>query len=73
MSAFSSVGTGYIIDSYGGGKWLLVGCMAFGRAVLRRAGFATGFITLAPIIWLSGLATHTWHPPSMGLAGHALR
>ncbi len=67
MSAFSSVGTGYVIDAYGGGKWLLVGCMASAALFYGGAGFATGFLTLAPIIWLSGLATHTWHPPSMGL------
>ncbi len=69
MSALSSVGTGYVIDAYGGGKWLLVGCMASAALFYGGAGFATGFLTLAPIIWLSGLATHTWHPPSMGLLG----
>ncbi len=69
MSAFSSVGTGYVIDAYGGGKWLLVGCMATVGLFYGGASLATGFITLAPIIWLSGLATHTWHPPSMGLLG----
>ncbi|MYA96133.1 MAG: MFS transporter [Nitrospinae bacterium] len=69
MSALSSVGTGYVIDSYGGGKWLLVGCMASVGLFYGGASLATGFLTLAPIIWLSGLATHIWHPPSMGLLG----
>ena len=69
MSAFSSVGTGLVIDSYGGGKWLLVGCMAFVGLFYGAASFSAGFLTLAPIIWLSGLATHSWHPPAMGLLG----
>lgn len=67
MSAFSSVGAGFVIDSYGGGKWLLVGCMVAIALFYGSASFATGFLTLAPIIWLSGLATHSWHPPAMGL------
>ena len=69
MSAFSSVGTGVLIDTYGGGKWMLVGCMAFAALFYGGAGFSTSFLTLAPLIWLSGLATHTWHPPAMGLLG----
>ncbi len=69
MSAFSSVGTGFVIDSYGGGKWLLVGCMVSIALFYGSASFAAGFLTLAPIIWLSGLATHSWHPPAMGLLG----
>ena len=69
MSALSSVGTGVIIDSFGGGKWLLVGCMASTALFYGGASLATGFLALAPIIWLSGLATHSWHPPAMGLLG----
>ncbi len=69
MSAFSSVGTGLIIDSYGGGKWLLAGCMVSVALFYGGASFATGFFTLAPLLWLSGLATHSWHPPAMGLLG----
>ncbi len=69
MSGLSSAGTGYLTDAYGGGKWLLVGCMVSVGLFYGGAGLATGFLALAPIIWLSGLATHIWHPPSMGLLG----
>lgn len=69
MSAFSSVGAGLIIDSYGGGKWLLAGCMVSVALFYGGASLATGFLALAPLIWLSGLATHSWHPPAMGLLG----
>ena len=41
--------------------------MAFVGLFYGAASFSAGFLTLAPIIWLSGLATHSWHPPAMGL------
>lgn len=69
FSAISSVGTGLVIDSIGRGKWVLVACLAGIAAIYGGIALTTSFWVLLPIFWVSGLITHMWHPPSMGLLG----
>lgn len=69
MSALSSAGTGLVMDALGGGKMLLVVCLAAIALVHGAVGLSPGFLVLAPIFWSAGLASHLWHPPSMGLLG----
>jgi MFS transporter, FSR family, fosmidomycin resistance protein len=70
FSALSSAGTGYVTDRLGGGKWLLVVSLAGIAIVYGAMSLTTGFLTLLPLFWLSGLISHLWHPPSMGLLGN---
>ncbi len=67
FSAISSAGTGYAIDRLGGGKWVLVICLAGIAVFYGGISMASGLISLIPLFWLSGLFSHLWHPPSMGL------
>ena len=69
FSALSSAGTGYVIDRLGGGKWMLVACLTGIAIFYGGMSLTTGFLTLLPLFWLSGLISHVWHPPSMGLLG----
>ncbi|MFC1491732.1 MFS transporter [Nitrospinota bacterium] len=67
FSAISSAGTGFATDRLGGGKWVFVVCL--GGIALLHGGMSltTGFLSLLPIYWLTGMVSHLWHPPSMGL------
>ena len=69
FSALSSASTGYAIDRLGGGKWVLVVCLAGIAIFYGGMSMASGLISLIPLFWLSGLFSHLWHPPSMGLLG----
>ncbi len=73
FSALSSVGTGLATDRLGGGKWVLVACLAGIAASYGGMSLAPTFLVFLPIFWLSGLLTHLWHPPSMGLLGDKFR
>ena len=73
FSALSSVGTGLATDRLGGGKWVLVACMAGIAVSYGGMSLAPSFLVLVPIFWLSGLLTHLWHPPSMDLLGDKFR
>ncbi len=73
FSALSSVGTGLASDRLGGGKWILVACLTGIAASYGGISLAPSFLVLLPIFWLSGLITHLWHPPSMGLLGDKFR
>jgi MFS family permease len=69
FSAFSSVGTGVAVDAMGGGKWGLISCVIGIAALYGGMSLADSFLVLLPLFWLSGLFSHLWHPPSMGLLG----
>ncbi len=73
FSALSSVGTGLATDRLGGGKFVLVACLAGIAASYGGMSLAPSFLVLLPIFWFSGLLTHLWHPPSMGLLGDKFR
>lgn len=69
FSAFSSLGTGVAIDTLGGGKWVLIACLVGIAALYGGMSLADSFIVFLPLFWMSGLFSHFWHPPSMGLLG----
>ena len=73
FSGFASVGAGIVTDAFGGGKWVLVFCMTGTALIHSGMSLFTTFTLLAPIFWISGLFTHSWHPPAMGFLGDQFR
>lgn len=73
FSALSSAVTGLATDRFGGGKWVLVACLAGIALAYGGISLSPSFLILLPIFWVSGLITHLWHPPSMGLLGEKFR
>ncbi len=69
FSAISSAGTGMAVDRLGGGKWVFVVCLCGIALFYGGISLTSGFFPLLFLFWLTGLASHLWHPPSMGLIG----
>ena len=66
-SAFSSAGFAVINDLIGGRKAMLVICMASIGIFHTAISFSSSYWVIAFLFWLTGVATHIWHPPAMGI------
>tara|TARA_Y100000588_G_scaffold394086_1_gene512756 strand:+ start:1411 stop:2604 length:1194 start_codon:yes stop_codon:yes gene_type:complete len=66
-SAFSSAGFAVINDLLGGRKTMLVVCMASIGIFHTAISLSSSFWMIAFLFWLTGIATHIWHPPAMGI------
>ena len=69
LSGVSSAGTGIFINVVGGGKWVLAISIASIALLHGGVSLAPSLLVLFPFFLLSGVATHIWHPPAMGLIG----
>ena len=66
-SAFSSAGFAVMNDLLGGRKAMLVVCMASIGFFHTAISLSSSFWMIAFLFWLTGVATHIWHPPAMGI------
>ncbi|MED5579343.1 MAG: MFS transporter [Nitrospinota bacterium] len=66
-SAISSAGFAVINDLLGGRKAMLVACMASIGIFHIAISLSSTFWIIVMFFWATGIATHIWHPPAMGI------